>query len=411
MSTNDTEYLLTLKPEDSLNVMATNANKLKYPLHGLKAGMPQAKGGQRTQVKLTARDRVAKDDFYPYEGEVDFNFNRLDLGAYFGGQLEGFRLALPSSTKELTDELTRRFGVEFTVDDVVYEAIGRSNSNPYTLKAKVESLRWTGQVQFVVADVRDLSTLFGAINTLDIPAYTKLTAELPLAAPYGNVQPIADEVAGIWPGTVAQNQPAIVSVFNKAMAPLSVHVRTGAANQWRVSATPGPFNLYGAKLVSVDAGIAQNPALANPNLNRVYEFELDLNYCTNVSDSRALLWYSDRIAELTQIRTTSRLTQAGVLNVTDGSAYADWLSTLTVTQSIGNSPYPQMDLEPNGRWYVSSTPYDNNLYGAIVQYNGPRRPQDNNSAVDGMTHVLVVTMNERYSTQWRGNIAIYYRMA
>lgn len=406
MAEKETPYLKTLKPKDALSTMLNNANNLPYPLYDLEPSLPRPAGGVRTKVDLTARDQVAKDDFYPFTGQVkDFTYSRIDLKQEFGGMLEGFRLTLPSSTQELLNELTRRTGQEFEVDDVVYETIHSRNSVPYTLKAKRESLRFVGQVDFVLSDVRDLSKL--PQTSLNIPAYGKFMAELPLAAPYGNATPWLNLLTAIWPGSEAQTQSSFLPLFRNAVAPLNVHCSL-QQSPWQISPTPSAFNLYGAKLVSVDAGVGNYAPLANPNLDRVAVFELSPQYCTNISDPKALLWYASAQGQNPQIRTTSRLRQSGTLNTTDGSAYAEWLKSLTVSSVIRSSPHASMTMEPGVEWSVVAGKLPTNLYGAVVQYNGPRRAQDTSSIYNDLTHVLVVSMDERYNSLWRGNLSFFY---
>lgn len=410
MADKETKYLKTLKPKDALSVMLTEANNLRYPLYDLVPSLPRKVAGTRTQVDLKARDQVAKDDFYPYTGEVkDFTFNRVDLKQEYGGKMEGFRLTLPSSTKELTDELTRRFGTEFEIDDVVFETIHSRNSVPYTLKAKVESLRFVGQVDFVLSDVRDLSEI--ARDSLGNPAYTKFMAELPLASPYANATGWMDRLNSLWPGSDAQTQAEFLNLFKGTIAPLNVHAKLASPSPWVISPTPAPFNLYNAQLVTQDAGVVNYPALANSKLNHVAEFALSKEYCTNISEARALLWYADEESKDTQIRMTPRLRQSGTLNTTDATAYAEWLGTLKVSDVITASPHASMTMEPGVNWTVGTTKSPTNLYGAVVQYNGLRRGQDSTSIYNDLTHVLVVSMDERYNSLWRGNLSFFYSEA
>jgi hypothetical protein len=415
MASSDTEHLLRLKPVDSINVMVTNANQLVYPVYDLKAGLPAPVGAddRETLVHLTARDRAGADDGYPYTGEFDFTYRRLHLEDYLKGELLGFRPTLPCSTQTLLDEITSRTGLEFYLDDVVHEEIGRDNSHPYVLKAKTESLRWVGQVEFYLADVQDLSTLFGSIQDLAIPPYQRRVAEPPTSLPYVILpQPYSPLLDAIVPNVVAQTDSKMEQLFRYTVPAFDLGLDP-AQLRWTASATPGAFNLYNAVLVNAAVTTLTHPVGINPALTRAAHIRLDLTYCTNVTDPNVYVWYAPLTAINRQLSTQPRLTQSGTLVTLDATAYQAWIQTLTTTMVIESSPYGSMLLDgPNSApWVVSGTLGPTNLRGAVVQYNGPRRAQDNLHINPNLTHVLTLTMNELYNSLWRGNLSIYYRLA
>lgn len=413
MASSDTEHLLRLTPADSINVMVTNANQLVYPVYDLKPSAPQLTGNdeRETRVTLTARDRVAADDGYPYTGSFDFTYRRLHLEDYLKGELLGFRPNLPCSTQTLLDEITARIGMEFYPEDIIQEEIGRTNSQPYVLKAKAESLRWVGSVEFFLADIVDLSTLFGPIQDLGIPAYTRQVAEPKTSLPYAMLPgPLSPLLELMTPNTPAQADERMTQLFRYSVPAFDLGLNPDAP-QWHVSSTPGPFNLYNAVLVDRGVTNPPQPVGINPALTKAALIRLDLTYCTNVSDASVYIWYAPLASIDRQLSTQPRLIQSGTLVTMDGTAYQDWLRTFTVTQVITSSPYPAMELDGIGSlpWTVSSSLGPTNLRGAVVQYNGPRRGQDNLHINPNLTHLLIVTINEQYNSLWRGNLSIYYR--
>lgn len=406
----DTEYLRTLKTEDAINLMLTNANALTYPMHGLKASAPTVLGGSQTRVTLTPRDRAASDDPYPYAGmaAVDFTFMRSDLTAVFGGELTGWRPQLPTSTQVILDELTARTGQKFELRDVVLEEIGRSNSAPYVLKAKQESLRWVGEVEFTLADIEDLATLFGEVDEIPIQAYTRAVADPQITDPYVNVtrwQFIWSQI-GLY--SYAQDNPNIKNLIDTVDPVMNVNWLQRETT-WVLTPTPGPFNLYNAQLTSYASTDGPIRHLINPALNKKLKLELDPAYCTNLSEPVIYYWYilPEDIARVTGTR--PRLIRSGVLSTSDGTAYATFLQTLVAPSTLRFAP--PMLIDGQREWICDETQRTpTNLYGAVIQYNGPRRVIDNLSVDPTLTHVIILTMDEAYNTLWKGSIPFYYKI-
>lgn len=400
------EHLLRLEPEDSLNLMVTNANDLRYPLYGLRAAQPVAEDGTVTRVQLTARDRVAKNDPYPYSGSISFQYRRLSLADTFAGTLDGYRPQLPTSTQVVLDELTRRSGIAFTKDDIVLEEIGRNNSAPYVLKAKAESLRWVGELPIVLADLYDLEEVFADMDELDIPAYPTSHADYSDTNPFVNLTPTAEQIPAWWSERPAQEYPELVALMNERFPDMSVQM-SQSQRRWHVSSTPSAFNLYNA--VIEETGIVLD-SLVNPELNTALRIRLDLEYCTNISTAMVLVYYRRPDTIEHALEGTPRLLRSGTLMTTDGSEYASYLDLLEPLTVIRHVPAGGLYIDGEVPWIADpDRPSARNLYGAVVQYRGPKRWQDSNHIDPTMTHVAVVTLDERYNSLWRGNFTIYYR--
>lgn len=98
---------------------------------------------------LAARQAQSIFDDIPYTGRVDIRWKRLDLGLFFGFDLD-IPLDLPTDTVLLLDELQRRTGLRIDHSDVILEPIDWPVARRYKLKAQETSMRWYGEVEINV---------------------------------------------------------------------------------------------------------------------------------------------------------------------------------------------------------------------------------------------------------------------
>lgn len=422
----ETEMLLTMRPKDAIVKMLNDENGTTFPHNTFDISPPVSLGGRVTQVHMKVRRSVADDDDVPYSGELDFTYRRLDVNQHMSDVLSGFRPPLPTSTQVLLDEITRRTGQEFFIEDFVLEDIFRSNAAPYVLKAKQESWRWVGQTEIMLVDLIDLNTYLadatpspGLIGTL--PSTAEL-ASYNLAVPYLNGTPMSTLMPLIGEsGTLVQGNNGPYQFVYRTLVRAGQFL-TSSSGKWGYSSAnptaPSSYDLYGATWSVKDAGIStlRYPVI-NPNLNRVMEITIRTDGFYNavlpdrLTDTRIQIPYRAFYDfEDSEFRDDNRLIQSGVVSMSDGSAYAKWLNTLQPGQVLtSSSPHVEMYLSGPFPWFVNPSHVSNyNLYGSVVQYNGQLRPIDIKPATPGLNRVLVLTMGEA-SKHYRGNISFFYK--
>lgn len=404
------DLLLRLRSQDSLNLMLVQANDLRYPVYGLTASTPTSLGGTRTRVILSGRAPVAKDDPYPYQGQTPLEYNRIDIQEYCNGLLDDFRPELPISTYDLLDQISQLTGIEFEIQDIVNETITRSMSVQYTIRAKQESLRWVGQITVQLSDLEDLSTLLGDVGTLTFDSTESPFVDLNHATPFTNVTPFfVRDGERLIDGLVINQMVQHMQAPQRALVEQLFGFQHARGHAVVTDPEPAPYNLYNARLLSVDdPDETVYPNRLNPALNRLMVLELDPAWCTNVTQTRVYLRYTLLENVELAINPMARVFNTGGLSPLDGTAYRTFLATLSAGTII--TATPQMALEPNSLdWHADQVRSPTNLYRAVVQYNGPRRTQDNTSIYSQLSHVLVVSINEQWNTHWRGNLHIYYQ--
>lgn len=402
------EHLLRLRTEDSLNQMLTNANELKYPFYGLRADNVRVVEGLKTLVRLSGHEPVLKNDIYPYRGSIDFEFNRLDINEFFKGMLDDFRPALPISTQDLTDEITRRTGHRFEITDVIHEEIGRTDSVAYRLKAKAESLRWAGEITLRLSDLEFLVDILDGLTGLATDSDTSRLEDFNQMAPFVNVTRFLSGQGRVHLDAALVDQELQYMSAESRQLILNMFAFQHGGSAAVIQETPAPFNLYNARIMAKDlVAPTLYPNRMNPYVDRILHLQLDLAYCTNTIERNVYLRYT-RLDNITYLlNPMARVMNTGGLSPFNGTSVRSFLRTLSVGQFI--TAAPDMELEPGEMWSAGATPSPRTLYRSVVQYNGPRRGQDSTSIHEDMTHVLVVTVNESFNTVWRGNLHIYYR--
>lgn len=371
---------------------------------------PLSLGGLRTEVELSIRRKLAGDDILPFPGQLAFRYNRLDIEYNLGGKLSGFRPPMPTSTRVLLDEMTRRTGIVFETDDFVLEDINRLNGDPYVLRAKPESLRWVGEIAIVLIDLIDLESLVAG----GLPSTPQtLVFEAPVARTKDN-QPYLNATAHRKDlDTIFVNDP-IVSLshplfrfLQKTVGTLDHYLRDVNA-VWTVTNSVMRYNASNAVLISKDEIVDGLNVLA-PEARHVARIRLsatDLAY----GDKDLLIPYAIPSFNNSQFTDAPRFKVTAVVNASNGTNWNVFLNSLSQSSVIVTLP-PNMDLRLSGpdRWVADPvTKSPTNLYNAVIQYNGQRRSYDSPSFHPECNRVLVLTVSE-FNTAYRGNLTFHYR--
>lgn len=404
----DTGLLLTLSPQNAILRMINDANGTNFKPGAFNFGQPVQGPGRQVAMRLSARPAVARNDWQPVQGELDVTYNRLDIGATFAGALDGFTVTLPASTQNVIDELTRRTGQAFFLEDIVLEEITRQNATAYLIKAKAESLRWYGALEVTLLNLIDVQGIFGSATLPAFP-FTPQVLSPAAALPYLNGTPYRDFFSSMHAGDTAQNNLIIPFLFN-AILPSPGHLIRERTNPWMVSAAPGPFNLQNASFGQVTLGSGAGLNKGNGALADGVSFTLDGSQTTNFQAGPFTIpYYAGDFSDST-FTTQPRLTQSGVVSMTDASAYNTILNPLTVGTIITSLPGgPTYQLEPGVFWSVDPvTPGLTNLYNAVVQYNGQKRSQDITPSNGALDRVLVLSFGD-HNTAYRGNVSFFYQ--
>lgn len=408
-----TDELLKMSPHGAIVRMINDRNHTFFDggeTGSLVISPPLDEGGIRTEVEISVRRRLSGSEQLPFGGSLAFRYNRLDVENTLSGKLTGYRPAMPTSTQVLLDELTRRTGIKFDLEDFVLEDIIRSNAAPYVLKAKPESLRWIGQMEITLIDLVDLSTylpggLPGSQQTLKFqsPAISTKTNQ-----PYLNVTPLrADRKALQLNSPITSPSHPLKLFLDKAVGPLGQFLHD-STSPWVVSSSATPYNLMNAALVSTGEVLAgQNPLAPNATyVMRVRLSSLDTRYGTK----DLLLPYAPVDFTTSAFTPKPRLKSSAVVNASNGTPWNKWLNSLVAPSIITSLP-DGMDLRISGpdAWLAEAgVPSPTNLYNAVVQYNGQRRAYDQDPYFEQCNRVIVLTVSD-LNTAYQGNLTFHYR--
>lgn len=404
----DTGVLLRMRPQDAILRMINDLNDTNFQPSNFNFSAPTQGPGRQVAIRLTARKTVARDDYNPVKGNLNVTYNRLDIGATFADALDGFTVTLPASTQNVLNELTKRTGQDFFLEDIVLEEITRQNGTAYLIKAKAESLRWFGALEVTLLNLIDLGTLFNGASLPALPSTPILNAPA-VSLPYLNATAYRDFLPGLTINDTAQVRSLIPLLFN-SVVPTPGHLVEEKLNPWGVRATPGAFNLTNVKYLGSVLGAGVGINRINPFLTDALQFQIDPSQTTNfLGGTFSIPYFAGDFSQTSSFTTQPRLTQSGVVSMSDASAYNTILNPLTVGTIITALPGgPNYQLEPGVNWTVDpDNPSPTNLFNSVVQYNGQKRAQDiapSNSALD---RVLVVSIGD-HNTGYRGNISFFY---
>lgn len=404
----NTEELLVMTPADALVAMVNYENRTAFRPGAFDISELLVLSGTTTQVLMTSRRPWADLDVVPDPGSFLFVYERLNVADHFASVLGSYRPLMPTSTQALLDEITARTGQQFYPDDFELDYIDRDNADPYTLRAKPESLRWVGSISITLGDYPDLSTYLADATSQPFGQVSQTLALATQPISFSTIN--ATSQRKLFPminvNERAQNNTYIVTLLNQVIGQSPEYVQA-TTHPWTVSTTPGPYNLYNARVVSkTQAYVHPN----NPMLDTAIVIDLDLAYCTNFTEARISLPYQLSYETPSQFAARPRFRSSGVRSISDGSAYSRYLNTLVVGDMIAGLPAGGLFLSGPIAWVSNPAALlKTNLYGAVVQYNGQRRAQDIPPAGGHLNRVLVVTVDEAYNSAYQGNLSFHYR--
>lgn len=185
---------------------------------------------------------------------------------------------------------------------------------------------------------------------------------------------------------------------------------------WYVTPIPSAENLYGAVLLNNAIPLTDGFTSIMPAATHVADVRLSPQYCTTYSHSVALLPYVDHSTMRSNFSAYPQLTRYGLSTSEDATYYREYFTSLVPGQSAVTGMFPavmEMDVFGTGKpWTLTEfVPGPKNIFGALVQYNGPIRPLDLPPAIRGLTHVCIMYLSPDFCTGFRGMVRFYYRAA
>lgn len=376
----------------------------------LKISPPLDIGDVRTEVEITVRRSVSKNDKLPYAGQLTFSYNRLDVTRNLSQKLAGFRPGLPTSTQVLLDELSARTGFHFETSDFVLEDIIPINANPYYLKAKTESLRWVGSVAVPLIDSIDLGTYIpSGLSAGSYPlALDPLTTTSVDTQPYLNATAWRSDLTDLTLNDPVVDDGHPLLAFLAKTVPSLGRYLTDGVSPWVITPGSAAYNVKGAQLIGKDESLAGlNPLVPTAtHVARVRLSTLDTAYVSK----DLLIPYAKTSFDGSLFTNQPRLKATAVINASDGTLWRAWLNTLSNFTTIQTLP-PGLNLRFSGpdQWTAdANAPSPTNLYNAVVQYNGSYRSYDLRGSVPDMNRILILTVSDT-NTAYRGNLTFHYR--
>lgn len=412
----DTIGLLNLTPRAALLELINSRNDVQLQDDYIALLEPTVVSGRETSVTLKVRKSFDPFAPIPFKGEATFVYNRLDLTTFFNGVKINITMDLPTTTSAFLDILTAEYGYLFDTDDFYEDIITVANAHGYRLRATPRSLRWVGELvvnlmprddlgaKTVVTDLGDL----GVVENQGRPFVTYVK-------PYTDGLYYGSYLKTVKKGAVV-NPTYLASILDTLYSDLSI----GVGRTWTSTATPGPKNLHGAQVIYNGRVEDVGAVPYNPAATKVLIIQLSPQYCTDVS-GQLTVFYNSRIPTILPEFPIAFKYPAEMLNL--GMAIGhNWPAKITafptgyefLTNNLDvdflNSVYNQPDAVGEERFKCVNRPSKNNLYGAKVEFNGYNRkyPEAYNVYFG---YVWVVTLNEDYCTNLRGNLLIHYNLS
>ncbi|MNU63351.1 hypothetical protein D3C71_526040 [compost metagenome] len=412
----DTIGLLNLTPTKALLEIASFRNGVTLRDDIIDIRDVTALTGRQTQVTLKVRKSFDPFAPVPFSGESLFIYNRLDLGTFFGGVKVNLTLDLPTTTSHLVDILSAEYGYVFDSDDFYEEIITVSNAHGYKLRATPRSLRWVGEFSVNLLPRDDLATLakvtnLGGLDVVENQGRTFVT----------HVKPFTDGLFyGSYLKTVRKGPVTDAANLTRYLDSIYGHLPAGIQGSWKSSNTPGPRNLFGAKVTYngrvEDYGVVPYNAAST----KVLVIELSPTYCTDLAGD-LVIYYSSRIPTILPefpivYKGVPELLNWGQVHghnfPTQITAFpTDFEFTVNNTNvAFLNSIFNQESATGEARWKCVNRQSPNNLFGAKVIFNGFNRkyPLAYNPF---MGYIWVVELNDQYCTNLRGRLMIHYNLS
>ena len=151
----DSLTLLTMSNEDAQREMLAELLIPTVNVSDLVLGTRTPQGAtMKVQVRIPP-ETAARED-WPYQGEAEFTFRRLDLSDTFARYEPYFWMDFPLTSAAVAAKMSQAFGVRIEGDDFVNEAITPTGDTIlYRLRAAANSQRWRGWVDIRLYRNRD----------------------------------------------------------------------------------------------------------------------------------------------------------------------------------------------------------------------------------------------------------------
>lgn len=147
----NTLSLLTLPHTEALQQMVQDKLVVGVSVADLVIDTPVVLEGLEMQTTVYISAGAYSNPNWPYFGNVDFVYTRLDMGDAFAGIPLAFRMPAVCTSQDLANKLGQALVIYFSAEDIFQESLAITQS-PQTvvLKAGPNSRRWRGQVSITV---------------------------------------------------------------------------------------------------------------------------------------------------------------------------------------------------------------------------------------------------------------------
>lgn len=412
----DTIGLLHLPPRVALLELINSRNDLALQDDYIAILDPTVVSGRQTRVTLKVRKSFDPFAPVPFLGEAYFTYNRLDLATFFAGTQININMDLPTTTSTFVDILTAEYGFQFDSDDFYEDIITVANAHGYTLRATPRSLRWVGefQVNLLRRDSLESMTVVSDLGSLQ-PVQNQGRPFVTYTKPFTDGLYYGSYLKDIQKGAI-QNSPFLTSVLDILYSDLTI----GVGTQWQYTSTPGPKNLFGAQVLHNGYVEDVGAVPYNRALSRVVIIQLSATHCTDVAGT-LVIYYNARIPVILPefplvFKQPAELLGRGQVHGHNYPAQILVFPTDHVFQTNNldvdflNTIYRQEDAVGEARFKCVDRPSPNNLFGAKVEFNGFNRvyPPAYNVFFG---YIWVVTLNDEYCTNLRGQLLIHYNLS
>ncbi len=143
--------LLTLPHPQALQQMVQDKLVAGVNVSDLVIDTPVALEGLEMQSTIFISDTAYQNPNWPYHGNVDFVYTRLDMGDAFAGIPLAFQMPASCTSQDLANKLGLALQIHFSAEDIFQEPLAITQSPQIVvLKAGPNSKRWQGQVSITV---------------------------------------------------------------------------------------------------------------------------------------------------------------------------------------------------------------------------------------------------------------------
>lgn len=241
-----TETYLQQPPWDALIAMINHRWLLQLEPTTTELVHLTSLGGTRTEIGIAVKRTGGLGSLLPPFEQGTYEYDRIDLTSYFGGVAPLIipNLQLPVSTPRIAEYLTEQYGIVFEPNDFFHETlIDYDQTQPYSLTAHPNSLRWVGSLNVQIAPnpqvLANLITQTTLIGTLASHRPTGAVGDVPIN---GWVMTLPEDftvsrrlIGRLKRGLQSAEGSALVSVLNTAF--------DNAGVEWEFTDVPVPASI------------------------------------------------------------------------------------------------------------------------------------------------------------------------